>query len=266
MPEITRTEIIDYRSAAEDRKVLGREKVAEILPVLFEGPAVETTRQALLSGALQVFQIALWYDRERLVGFALIVHDELDHQGQLMAVARAITGLMPAYRGRQHIAGFFLRAALHVCLHYRDRPLWAFFPVVHVSSYRSITQNYPRAVPHPEREVTEEQRALIEAMALRFRCERAPGDHPLVCRRAMWVRGARDQLPQAPREEDALDRHFYTLNPHYAEGGCVMTLLELKLSNLPVAAGKILLQRLRRRLRGLLAPLVTADALPQRLG
>lgn len=249
MIQTIRTDVFDFRTEPAARKAEALGRMCPLIEELFEGPGVGPLCAALRSGDIHVFKLALYYAGADPVGFALVVHDVVELDGRAVVVGRAFTGMRRQWRGQQRSLGFFLRTGLDMLRHHRGTPLWAFVPAMHISSYRVIALHVPGVVPHPDRALSDAERRWIDALADRFGCERAPGDHPLVCRRPLRVRGAGHTPPPTARPEDALDRFFTALNPAHAEGGCVMTLAPITPATLLGALGRWTLGQLRRTLR-----------------
>lgn len=264
MPTITRTDIIDFRRDAAERRAAAQEITVQLVAELFEGPGLAPLCGALQRGDINIFRLALFYDGDAPVGFAMVVHDRVEHEGRTCVVGRAFTGMRRAYRGRGSSLRFFVASGIGLLRHHRGEELWGFVPALHISSYRVIARHFPGAVPHPSRPVSEAQRGLIEALARRFGCERRPGDHPLVCRRHLRVKDARC-APPTPRAADELDRFFHAMNPGHAEGACVMVLVPVTPGTLLGAAGRALLSGARRLLRPLQGRALGA-AIPGRSG
>ena len=142
--------------------------------------------------------------------------------------------------------------AAHLLRNPRRRTFF-FTPIVHISSYRLVARHAHEMYPHPEQPVPPEIWEIMQRLGARYACTPVKGEHPLVCRRSVWVRGT--QGAKAPRLEqgDAFDRFFHQLNPRYSEGLCVMTLAPVTLRQVLTAALRycrtrvsILLRRLRR--------------------
>jgi hypothetical protein len=244
---ITRTEIVDFRTDAPERTAMAAASVASLIDEIFEGPGVAPLCVALRGGGVNVFKVALYFDAAVLVGFAMVVHDTAELDGRTVAIGRAICGLRREWRGRQTSTAFFLACGLSLLRHHRGKELWGFVPAMHVSSYRVIAR-VPGVVPHPRREVSDRQIQWIDALARRFGCERAEGDHPLVCRRPLRVKGARQAPRPSERPDDALDRFFFEINPAHAEGACVMTLFPVTHAKLLVTLARYAVHRVRRAL------------------
>ena len=254
MHPITRTEIVDFRTDAPERKVMAAASVAVLVDEIFEGPGVAPLCAALHGGGVNVFKVALYFDAAVLVGFAMVVHDTAELDGRTVVIGRAVSGLRREWRGRQTSAAFFLACGLSLLRHHRGKELWGFVPALHVSSYRVIARFLPGMVPHPQRVVSDRQLRWIDTLARRFGCERAEGDHPLVCRRPLRVKRARQAPRPSERPEDALDRLFFGLNPAHAEGACVMTLFPVTHAKILGALARYALHRVRRALGRLAAP------------
>ncbi len=69
----------------------------------------------------------------------------------------------------------------------------------------------------------------------RYGCKPVEGEHPLVCRRAAWVRQGPGTAGRPAGEGDAFDRLFQELNPRVGDGLCVITLVPLSASTVPGA-------------------------------
>jgi hypothetical protein len=94
---------------------------------------------------------------------------------------------------------------------------------------------------------------IIQRLGARYACAKVEGEHPLICRRSVWVRG--DQRKQARRLQagDALDRFFLQINPQASEGNCIMpvTLAPVTIGQLLVGALRYGQTRAAVQLRGL---------------
>lgn len=228
-PDRVRCTVLDFRSASPSQLREAQQEMLTIIEDVFDGPGMGDLRKRIETGTGIVW-VARYHDGERIVGFALVVLDELSIDGRSVLVARALTGFRSAWRGGQRVMPFFVRCGMLLLLDHPRRELWTFIPALHVSSYRLLAKHVPAMDPHPARPLSPERRTWLEKIAEAYKCQREPGDHPLVCRRGMLVRAA-DAPPPSPREPDDLDRYFYSINPHHAQGGCVMILAPINLSN-----------------------------------
>lgn len=235
---------------------------------IFDGPGLPALVEALASGTLGLTTIQLYYDEaDRCVGYACLLGDEFEHQGEPWTVFRAMTGLLPEHRKQQSVLRFYIRTIGVYLLRNPRRRTFFFTPVVHVSSYRLLARHAPEMYPHPEQPVPAHIAAIMQRLGARYACTPVEGEHPLVCRRAVWVRGTPGAGPRLA-QGDAFDRFFQQLNPRFGEGLCVMTLA-------PVTLGQVLTTALRycrtraslllRRLRGasvnrLPAPAISAES------
>jgi hypothetical protein len=239
----------------EQLDAAGRARLLEELQVnrqIFDGPGLGALIEALASGTHGKTTLQCHYDDAgRCVGFAALLCDELEHDGEPWTVFRAMTGLLPEYRGRQSMTGFYLTTLAGYLLRHPGRRVFFFTPVVHASSYRLLARHAKEMYPHPDRPVPPQIMAIIQRLGARYACAKVEGEHPLVCRRAVWVRG--DQRKQARRLQagDALDRFFLRINPRAGEGNCVMTLAPVTVGQLVVGALRYGRSRAAAQLRGL---------------
>lgn len=233
----------------------GRALLLEELQInrqIFDGPGLQTLIEALASGTLSKTTLQHYYDQEgRCVGFAALLCDELEHDGEPWSVFRAMTGLLPEYRGRQSVMGFYITTLAGYLLRHPGRRVFFFTPVVHVSSYRLLARHAKEMYPHPDRPVPPRMMEIIQRLGARYACAKVEGEHPLICRRSVWVRG--DQRKQARRLQagDALDRFFLRINPRAGEGNCIMTLAPVTIGQLLVGAVRYGRTRAAVQLRGL---------------
>lgn len=233
----------------------GRARLLEELQInrqIFDGPGLGALTEVLASGSQGKTTLQCYYDQAgRCVGFAALLCDELEHDGAPWTVFRAMTGLLPEYRGRQSVLGFYLATLAGYLLRYPGRRVFFFTPVVHVSSYRLLARHAKEMYPHPDRPVPPRMMEIIQRLGARYACARVDGEHPLVCRRSVWVRG--DQRKQARRlgAGDALDRFFLQINPRAGEGNCIMTLAPVTIGQLLVGALRYGQTRAAVALRGL---------------
>ena len=233
----------------------GRARLLEDLQInrqIFEGPGLGALIEALASGSQAKTTLQCYYDGDgRCVGFAALLCDEFDQDGEPWSVFRAMTGLLPAYRGRQSVTGFYLSTLTGYLLRHPGRRVFFFTPVVHASSYRLLARYAKEMYPHPDRPVPARMMEIIQRLGARYACAKVDGAHPLICRRSAWTRG--DQQKQARRLQagDALDRFFLEINPGAGEGHCIMTLAPVTIGQLLVGALRYGRTRAAVQLRGL---------------
>jgi hypothetical protein len=219
---------------------------------IFDGPGLAALIEALASGSLCKTTLQCYYDQAgRCVGFAALLCDEFEHDGAPWSVFRAMTGLIPAYRGRQSVTGFYISTLASYFLRHPGRKVFFFTPVVHASSYRLLARYAKEMYPHPDRPVPPRMMEIIQRLGERYACAKVEGEHPLVCRRSVWVRG--DQRKQVRRLQagDAWDRFFLQINPRSGEGNCIMTLAPVTIGQLLVGALRYGQTRAAVQLRGL---------------
>jgi hypothetical protein len=229
---------------------------------IFDGPGLPALTEAIAKGTLGQTTIQLYFDAaDRCVGYASLLGDEFDHEGEQWTVFRAMTGLLPEYRKRQSVMGFYITTVAAYLLRNPRRRTFFFTPVVHVSSYRLVARHAREMYPHPEQPVPVRISELMKRLGARYACNPVEGEHPLVCRRAVWVRGTQGQKALRLDQGDAFDRFFHQLNPRFSEGLCVMTLAPVTLRQVLTAALRYCRTRaavLLRRLRGAGAGRLTA--------
>lgn len=219
---------------------------------IFDGPGLQTLTEVLAAGTQGKTTLQCYYDADgRCVGFAALLCDEFEQDSEPWSVFRAMTGLLPAYRGRQSVMGFYLTTLTGYLLRHPGRRVFFFTPVVHVSSYRLLARHAKEMYPHPDRPVPPQMLEIIQRLGERYACAKVEGAHPLVCRRSVWVRG--DQQKQARRLQagDALDRFFLQINPGAGEGHCIMTLAPVTLGQILIGGMRYGRTRAAAQLRGL---------------
>jgi hypothetical protein len=195
---------------------------------IFDGPGLEPTTEAIAMGRLGKTTLQCYFDATgRCIGFAALLCEEFEQEGAPWSVFRAMTGLLPEYRGRQSVMGFYLTTLASYVLRNPRRRVFFFTPVVHISSYRLVARHALEMYPHPERPVPPAMLELFQRLGARYACARVEGEHPLVCRRTIWVRGHNEHKARRLEEGDAYDRFFQQLNPRSSEGNCLMTLVPL---------------------------------------
>lgn len=265
MPAITHREFVHVPTASEAQRQRACEGVATIIEALFEGAGVAPVATALRSGALRPHCVALCYDGDRLVGISMTTLDPVtDEPGA--SVLRCLAALLPEYRTQRALMPFYLWAGAHTLWETRGARLWLFVPAVNVASYRVLMTELPGATPHPERPMTEAQRARLARLAAQFRCQQLPEDHPLVCRRGLALKGSARTSRPPTRAPDAIDRYFHEINPRSDEGACVMVHGEVTLAVLMRAALMFPLQRARDLWRRWRTAVSAAGAIATRLG
>jgi hypothetical protein len=237
------------------------ELLRELLPLnqeIFDGPGLPALVEALSSGTLGLTTIQLFYNGEdRCVGYACLLGDEFEHEGEPWTVFRAMTGLLPEYRKQQSVMGFYITTIGAYLLRNPRRRTFFFTPIVHISSYRLVARHVAEMYPHPEQPVSPRILETMQRLGARYACTPVEGEHPLVCRRAVWVRGTHGAKAHRLEQGDAFDRFFHQINPRFTEGLCVMTLAPVTLGQVFKAALRYCRTRvsvLLRRLRGASAP------------
>lgn len=231
---------------------------------IFDGPGLTAVIEAIAKGTLGLTTLRLYFDEtERCVGYASLLCDEFEHEGEPWAVFRAMTGLLPEYRKRQSVMGFYISTVAAYLLRNPRRRTFFFAPLVHVSSYRLVARHAREMYPHPDQPVPARIWEVMKRLGARYACVPVEGEHPLVCRRSVWVRGT--QGAKAPRldQGDAFDRFFHQINPRFSEGLCVMTLAPVTLRQVLTAALRYCRTRasvLLRRLHGADTRRLTARA------
>jgi hypothetical protein len=258
-PSTTRL-VIAYSKTVSPHRLDGTERTALLRELralnqeIFDGPGLPAVTEALASGTLGLTTIQLYFDEaDRCVGYACLLCDELDHEGEPWTVFRAMTGLLPAYRKRQSVLGFYIATITAYLLRNPRRRTFFFTPIVHISSYRLVARHAREMYPHPEQPVPPSIAEIMQWLGARYACTPVEGEHPLVCRRSVWVRGTQGAKASRLEQGDAFDRFFHQLNPRFSEGLCVMTLAPVTLRQVLTAALRYCRTRasvLLRRLRG----------------
>lgn len=220
---ITRAETIDFSTAPDADKARAREALAAMMEELFEGPGIAPYCAALRGGDINFFQIGLRFDGERLVAAATLTLDPIEGEGEAK-VFRSMALIRPEYQGRRMLTGFAIRSVATLLWRHRGAPIWSFSPAQHLASYRFLARHLHGLTPHPDREPTAEELDRVDRLARKFHCQRLPTDHPLVCRRPVWLKGAVRQAKPLEHPMDRFGRYFLEINPNAHEGGCVMTL------------------------------------------
>jgi hypothetical protein len=245
MTSSVRSVFVHFPKAGAEQKQRAAKDMAKVILDSFAGPGVEPLCEALIAGAVNLSDVALFYAGDEPVGFAAAVLDIATVHGEASTIVRGMCALRPDLRGQNRILPFYLRAGLRIWWNHRHTTMWAFVPTVAPASYRLLAAHVPGIVPHPDRALSPEEETAIASLAERFHCTRAPGDHPLVCRRAMAVKAER-RSPAPDRPADKLDRYFLELNPDHRDGACVMVLSRVTLPIVLRTGLSVGLTRLRR--------------------
>jgi hypothetical protein len=218
----------------------GREALYQELLALnqqvFEGPGLQATTEVVAKGLQGWSVLQLYFNaRHQCVGYAALVGDEFEHEGKPWTVFRAMTGLLPEYRGRQSVMGFYLSELGAYALRNPRRRVFFFTPIVHISSYRVLAKHAREMYPMPGRPVPAGMMELIEKLGARYKLAPIEGEHPLVRRRSMWVRGSQGR---ASGTGDAFDQFFREINPRSGEGLCVMSMAPVSIGQVVFGAAR----------------------------
>lgn len=186
----------------------GREALFHELLVInqqvFEGPWLQAISEGVAKGHHGRTAIQLYFNaRQECVGYAALLGDEFEHEGKPWTVFRAITALLPEYRGRQSVMGFYLSEITRYALRNPRRRVFFFTPVVHISSYRVLARHAREMYPLPGRPVPADVMELMQRLGARYNLAPIEGEHPLIRRRPMWVRGSQGRQSETG---DAFDR------------------------------------------------------------
>jgi hypothetical protein len=214
----------------------------ELWPIcsrIFDGPGLHAMVDALAHGKLGKTTMQRYYDADgRCVGFATLLCDEFEQDGEQWSVFRAMTGLLPEYRKRQRVMSFYISVLGAYLLRNPRRRVFFFTPVVHISSYRLLARHAAEMYPHPDQPTPPRMLELMQGLGARYGCTPVEGEHPLVCRRSVKVRSTPGTKEHRLAQGDALDRFFQQINPRFSEGLCVMSLA-------PVTLGQVVTGALR---------------------
>lgn len=231
----------------------GREALFQELLALnhqiFEGPGLRAITEGVAKGLQGRTTLQLYFNASHeCVGYAALVGDEFEHEGKPWTVFRAMTGLLPEYRGKQSVLGFYLSELGGYVLRNPHRRAFFFTPVVDISSYRVLTRHAQEMYPEPGRPVPADVMELMLRLGARYNLAAIKGEHPLVRQRPLWVRGSQGR-PGA--KGDVFEQFFQELNPRSDEGLCVMTLAPISNGQVTFAAARYAWTRAAVLARGL---------------
>jgi hypothetical protein len=251
-PTIASTQVVRPERLDEAGRAALLGELLALNQKIFEGPGVQAITEALVKGLAGKTTLQLYFNaRQQCVGYAALLCDEFRQEGKPWSVFRAMTGLLPEYRGRQRVLGFYLSQLTGYLLRNPRRRAFFFTPLVHISSYRVVARHAWEMYPHPERAVPTSVMKLMQQLGARYHLTSIKGEHPLVCRRPMWVRGSHGSQARQGQTRDVFDRYFEQINPRSSEGRCVMTLAPLSLGQMAFSAVRYALTRVPLMLLGL---------------
>jgi hypothetical protein len=216
---------------------------------IFEGPGIQAVTEVIAKGLQGRTTVQLYFNAQhQCVGYAALLGDEFEHEGKPWTVFRAMTGLLPEYRGRQSVLGFYLSELTAYALRNPSRRVFFFTPVVHISSYRVLARHAREMYPMPGRPVPAGVMELMQRLGARYNLAPIEGEHPLVRRRQLWVRGSQGR---SGATGDAFDQFFRAINPRSGEGLCVMTLAPISIGQVSFGAARYAWTRASVLVRGL---------------
>lgn len=248
------------RLSEPERAELGAQMLS-LIQQIFDGPWLQGLADGIAKGGLGKTTLQRYFNEEgQCVGFAALFLDEFEQDGEPWSVFRGFAGLLPEYRKRQSIMRFYFSQMAPYMLKNTRRRMYFFAPIVHVSSFRVAARLAPEMYPHPERPLTGQMQQVMLRLGERYGCKQVEGEHPLVCRRAAWVRNGPGTERRAGGEGDAIDRFFHELNPRVGDGLCVITLVPLSASQLPHVVLRLASTQLAKQLKELRRTLAEAVA------
>jgi hypothetical protein len=183
----------------------------------------------------------------RLVGYIVIVYEEHEYRGKPIGVYRAHVALLPEYRGHNRTVATGLRLAIPRLVREPRRRLYFHAYLLHPSiyvmmdKYSEVMWPTPRTDPPPE-DVLD----LVRFFESQGGPPRWDPSSPWVVRLATAVFENDEEIASWLRSERPSARYFFERNPHYREGGALVLLVPLTMTNLLRAVLRVATQRFRR--------------------
>lgn len=235
LPAGERERLVDELYAAQVQIFDGVDRAAFVLRVI--EPPAETT--------LQIYR----GEGGRPVGYC--AHHVFDHSfaGRPVAVIRGEVGILPAYRGGSGPYLFMIRETLRAALRRPGRALYALSTPIHPASYRQVVRFAEATWPSPHAPTPDDARAFVLDLAEQFGYRRVPGRDPWVREIGWRTRESAEDRRSWAASADPAVRLFLALNPDYAAGHGLLTVVPFSVGGLIGSAGRYGWATLRSALR-----------------
>lgn len=245
-----RSELVNLRAlgSSGSRALLQRTYALEGKIFRNAEPFDAYAQRVLDADATEAWVWTLCDDRGELVGYNVIVYHDLEYRGSPIGVYHANVGLLPEYRRHNRTVSAGLRLAIPRLLREPKRRLYLHAYLLHPSIYVMLDEYAEEMWPSPRTDPASPE--IIDLLAFLSRGKAPPSWDPS----SPWV----VRLPSAIADDDAemaawqrsdrpSVRYFFEKNPHYREGGALVMLVPLTISNLLRAAARLSLRRFSRR-------------------
>jgi len=202
---------------------------------------------ARVLGATQLWVWTLEDPGGRLVGYNVIVYEEHEYLGKPIGVYRANVALLPEYRGHNRTVATGLRLAIPRLVREPRRRLYFHAYLLHPSIYVMMDKYSELMWPTPRTDPpSQEALDLVGFFESRGGPPRWDPANPWVVRLDTAVAENDEEIASWLRSERPSARYFFERNPHYRQGGALVLLVPLTMTNLLRAVLLVATQRFRR--------------------
>ncbi len=246
------SKIVGYRifvpaAMGQDQKTRLLEWLYPVQERIFQGVDEQAFAKKLFGADAIYTRIKVFIDdRKEPVGYCAVHRFEVRLHSADYAIFRAEAGIERAYRGRSSTFIFALKQGFQYKLLHPSRRCVFFCTLVHPSSYRLLTNYCPEIYPNHRSQTPDAVSHLMYDLADALGEQRVSDLDPSI-REVGWI--TRD----TPQEsafwsncEEPNVRFFVKINPGYAKGEGLVTLVPLTLENLALSSSKYVIRRLFR--------------------
>lgn len=248
-------EIVDPKALSVEKRQQLTDELYAVHTQIFAGVDRESFARYVVDSSAEVTEILRHRNAAgEVVGYHAMHLFERHLNGRPTTVLRAEAGLLRDYRGGNASASFGLRFALRHLARRPGRPAYYLGSLVHPSSYGFLARYMPGLWPRAGAVTPPELLEFMNDLATEFGLPRVKEEDPLV-RQVGWRTIESDvERDYWLRSDKPAARFFIDVNPDFAAGHGLVTLVPLTTRSLGGMLGAIV----RRRAR---APVAVARAL-----
>jgi GNAT superfamily N-acetyltransferase len=183
----------------------------------------------------------------QLVGYNVIVYDQHEYRGKPIGIYRANVALLPEYRGHNRTVATGLRLAIPRLLRQPRRRLYFHAYLLHPSIYVMMDKYAETMWPTPRTDPpSPDALDLMTFLESRGGPPRWDPANPWVVRLDTSVAEDDAEIASWLKSERPSARYFFQQNPHYRNGGALVLLVPLTMTNLLRAVVRVATQRMKR--------------------
>ncbi|MBD3637057.1 MAG: hypothetical protein HUJ25_06890 [Crocinitomicaceae bacterium] len=170
-------------------------------------------------------------------------------RGKKMIIFRGQLGLLEAYRRKKANMYFGLFQVLRYRLMYPFRPLYCILTIISPSMYAVLAKNLLRIIPRYNRTASTQQMALIKEIGEEWDFEESEEEHPWATP-VGWISVSSEKEREYWRTTKNLHvRYYQKLNPNFASGVGLITLVPFSWANIFLSSFKVLYYIIKKKIK-----------------